>query len=300
MAAPADSALAAPPPAATLAEILSVAVAAAREAGAMILAHRGGAPVEATKSGSQDLVTLVDTRCEGAIVARVAAAFPSHAILAEEATAAGRAAAKAAVSATAGAEWLWVVDPIDGTTNFVSGVPLSCVSIGVAHRGRVVAGVVFHPFLDECFTATRGGGAALNGAPLRVRAGALGDLVVGFGTHNNATVGHAMLRAVVPFVDAARGLRALGSAALALAYVAAGRLGAYVELDLSAWDVAAGALLVEEAGGAATGARGEPLTLATRDVLASCGGPAHAAALALPARVPTSDELPAAAAAGRA
>ena len=287
---------AAPPPE-ILARVLAVATAAARDAGALILAARGGAAVDAEKSGFQDLVTVTDTACERAIVARVKESFPGHAILAEESVAPGRAAAAAAVAAVAGAEWCWVIDPIDGTTNFVCGIPLSVVSIGVAFHGRVVAAVVFEPFRDELFAAARGGGATLNGAPLRVARAPLRACVLGFGTHNSPRIGHAMLRAAAPFVDAARGLRALGSAAAALAYVAAGRLGGYFEQDLSAWDVAAGALLIEEAGGRVTDMRGGGFSLATRDILGTCGGDAHDEALALlaGAKANSSDETHAAA-----
>ena len=157
--------------------ILEVAIAAAREAGALMIAQRGGgagSAVESTKASFQDLVTATDKACEAAICARVSRAFPDHAILGEESVAPGRAASAASVGAAlARAEFVWVVDPIDGTTNFVSSIPLSAVSIGVARRGVVVVGVIYEPYRDELFHAVRGGGAWLNGA--RVRAAAPDD-----------------------------------------------------------------------------------------------------------------------------
>ena len=255
--------------------ILAVAVNAARAAGGLILLARGsvGTAVESTKSGFQDLVTLTDKACEDAIGAIISAAFPSHVILGEESIAPGREASKAAVDAISDAEWVWVIDPIDGTTNFVSGIPLSCVSIGVALRGTVVVAVIYEPYRDELFSAIRGEGAKLNGAPIHVAlVDGMRNALFGFGTHNNPLMGHAMIRAAGGFVDTARGLRALGSAAIALAYVSCGRLGAFFEIDLSSWDLAAGSLIVVEAGGKITDTKGGEYTLRTRDILASCGG----------------------------
>ena len=258
-----------------LASILSVAVNAARAAGKLILGARGsvvGTAVESTKSGFQDLVTVTDKACEDSIGAIIHESFPSHVILGEESIAPGREASKAAVVAVSDAEWVWVIDPIDGTTNFVSGIPMSCVSIGVAHRGVVVVGVIYEPYRDELFSAVRGEGATLNGAAIHVaHVDGMRNALFGFGTHNNPRVGHAMIRAADGFVDTARGLRAFGSAAIALAYVSCGRLGAYFEIDLSSWDLAAGSLLVVEAGGKITDTLGGEYTLKTRDILATCG-----------------------------
>ncbi len=272
--------------AATLDRILTVIEAAARAAGALIRAHAGRVAVD-EKSGHQDLVTDVDKACQALIVAAIADAFPgdaAHALLGEEDVAPGRAASIAATKAALarpGVEFLYVVDPIDGTTNFVAGIPFSVVSIGVAHRGVVVAAAIFEPFRDELFTAARGRGAALNGARIETAAAAtLREGVWGFGTHSNPRVGHVMLRVAAALLERVRGLRSLGSACLMLAYVAAGRLQGYVEQDLNAWDLAAGALIVEEAGGAVSDMRGARYVLETRDVCASSGrGTVHADAL---------------------
>ena len=301
-----------------LASILAVAVSAARSAGALINAHRGRVSVEKTKSGFQDLVTAIDAACEALISAAVRASFPAHAFLGEEGVAPGRSASIAATRAALelGAEFLWVIDPIDGTTNLVCGLPMSVVSIGVAHRGTVVVAVIYEPSRDELYTAIRGGGAFLNGTPLTRGQGVEGGLpmrdgVWGFGTHNSPAVGMRMIRAAGAFVCITRGLRALGSAALALAYVASGRLAGYFEQvrgwrskgrgthtrphtpsctlsmapftspplpfypprcqDLNSWDLAAGSLLVEEVGGRVTDMRGGSFSLLTRDVCASGG-----------------------------
>ena len=258
-----------------LVSILSVAANAARAAGKLILGARGsviGTAVESTKSGFQDLVTMTDKACEDSIGSIIHESFPTHVILGEESVAPGREASKAAVEAIRDAEWVWVIDPIDGTTNFVSGIPMSCVSIGVAHRGIVLVGVIYEPYRDELFTAIRGDGAKLNGVPIHVaHVDGMRNTLFGFGTHNNPRVGHAMIRAADGFVDTARGLRAFGSAAIALAYVSCGRLGAYFEIDLSSWDLAAGSLLVTEAGGKITDTLGGEYTLRTRDILATCG-----------------------------
>lgn len=154
-------------------------------------------------------------------------------------------------------------------------MPFSCVSIGVAHRGTVVVGVVFEPYRNELFTAVRGRGARLNGAALAVSAdGALSRAFFSYGLNTSRAIAHAMLDGVRAITDVSRGARCLGSAALHLAYVAAGRFTGFWELGLSAWDIAAGSLLVTEAGGAVTDTRGAPYSLLTRDVLATNGAPA--------------------------
>jgi myo-inositol-1(or 4)-monophosphatase len=261
--------------------VLGVAAAAARAAGAIIRRHAGAIDVDKTKASYQDLVTEADRAAQAAIEAAIAASFPTHAVLGEESVPPGAAASAAALAeklaaAAAGAPtpWLWVIDPIDGTTNFVHGVPCSVVSIGVSHGGVLVAGVVYEPYRDELFAAAAGRGATLNGRPIAVAAEpALSRALIGYGLHHTHHVGGAMVRGLDAVMRVSRGCRSLGSAALHLAYVAAGRLTAFWELDLSSWDIAAGALLVTEAGGRVTDTRGGRYTLATRDVLASNGAP---------------------------
>ena len=229
---------------AELSTILAVATRAARLAGARIREFSlAPPPVLATKADFADLVTEVDKQCQDLILGAVREAFgASHEFLGEEDVPPGAAAAAAAIAAVlARRRPVWVVDPIDGTTNFAAGLPLSCVSIGVADgSGRVVVGVILDPHRDELFTAVRGRGAHLNGAPMRVApAAALRESLWGWGLHHARHVSKTMLRAAGVFADEVRGMRALGSAALMMAYVACGRLGGFFEHELCAWGASA-------------------------------------------------------------
>ena len=258
-----------------LSVIRDVAVELAEAAGRLMLAHAGRVAVSDTKSGHQDLVTEVDKACQDLIEAGIAARFPGHAVLGEESVAAGAAASDAALreALRTGAEWLWIADPIDGTTMFVSDLALSVVSIGVAHRGEVVVGVVHNPYRRETFAATRGGGAWLNGARRLAVSPAvhMASALWAYGLGNNPRCARRMLAGVGALIDASRGASSLGSAALHLASVAAGRFEGFFELDLASWDICAGALLVAEAGGRVTDMRGRAYCLLTRDVYATCG-----------------------------
>ena len=269
-------------PLGSLPRVLAVAIEAARTAGSRMRYALGRAEAE-VKGGVQDLVTEVDKACQEDVERAVAAAFgeggadgSGHHILGEESVAAGSESSIKALEELMGREWLWIVDPIDGTTNFVHGVPLSVVSVGVAHRGELVVGVIYDPAREELFTATAGGGAHLNGAPIRVESppGPLSAAYLAFGTHTTERVRVPMLEAVAGLAGRVRAVRSFGSAAIHLAWVAAGRMTGFWELDLNSWDLAAGALLVREAGGRVSDTRGEPYTIATRDILASNGSPA--------------------------
>jgi len=256
-----------------LALTLAVAQDAAKAAGALILAHSGRISVEKTKEDLRDLVTKTDAECQQLIHSTMMAAFgDTHAFLGEEDVPPGASAASAAIAEKVSSPHpLWVVDPIDGTMNFISGVPFSCVSIGVAFEGKVRVAVIYDPHRGEMFTATLGGGAFLNGAPMRTAScSAMQDAVFGWGLHHARNVGKTMLRAADTFMDKVRGMRALGSAALMMAYVAAGRFAGFFEHELCAWDLAAGSLLVTEAGGTISDMRGEGYTLLTRDCLVTC------------------------------
>ncbi len=239
-----------------------VAIDAARAAGHLLRSEFRASHRIASKGTSIDLVTEMDGRAEELIVGRLARAFPDDTILAEErGTAAGRSGRR------------WIVDPLDGTTNYAHGMPIYCVSIALEIGGRVALGVVYDPHRDECFVAERGRGATLNGAPLRVSATAtLGESLLSTGyqydirsSSRNNLAEHAAL------LLRSHSVREIGSAVLNLASVAAGRLEAFWELSLGAWDVAAGALLVEEAGGRVTSPSGGPLDLAAPSVVASNG-----------------------------
>jgi myo-inositol-1(or 4)-monophosphatase len=255
-------------------EVLAVIVAAARAAGAIIRASSGRIAVEATKATVQDLVTKADKECQDLIERAVLAAFPAAAFLGEESVGAGSAASAAALERALAprSELLFVVDPIDGTANFVHGVPFSCVSIGVARCNELAVACIYEPYRDELFTAVRGRGASLNGARMAVSPEPdFSRAMLAYGLGSSPRVAAVMLRAVGAVQEGSRGQRSLGSAALHLAYVAAGRFTAFWETDLSSWDVAAGALLVAEAGGRVGDTRGKPFTLRTRDIVASNG-----------------------------
>ena len=216
----------------------------ARGAGAIQMSYfRTGQLDPRAKLNDADIVTAADAACESFITARISDAFPDHSILSEE----------SGEHRGCDSEWRWVVDPLDGTTNFNAGLPLFCVSIALQHHGETVLGVVYAPRLDELFTAIRGDGARLNGEPVSAaREDCLGRMVVatGFPVDKGVNSDNNLdnVARVMPHV---RGLRRLGSAALDMCYVAAGFLDAYWELNLHLWDVAAAELIVTEGGGVA-------------------------------------------------
>ncbi len=242
---------------------LRLAMDAAREAAELIAARTGADQVR--EKGRADLVTEVDEAVERLVSARIRAAFPHDAVVGEELSSA---------AVTSGRRW--IVDPVDGTTNFVHGHPFVCVSIAFVDDAGPAAGVIHAPFLHEVFHAVRGGGAFLNGAPIRVTpvadpARAL--LGTGFPFKSGKGNLDAYMQLVADAVRSTHDVRRAGSAALDLAYVAAGRLEGFFEIGLAPWDVAAGILLVTEAGGRVTGWPGdadEPLQ--SGRVLATNGG----------------------------
>uniref|UniRef100_A0A7S3LDA3 Inositol-1-monophosphatase n=1 Tax=Amphora coffeiformis TaxID=265554 RepID=A0A7S3LDA3_9STRA len=250
---------------------------AGRKAGTIILQHAQGADVTKNKANARDLLTEIDPLCEKTIQETVLAAFPEHAFLGEEDVPPGRQAAAEAlrVKLEASAEtWLWIVDPIDGTTNFVHGMPLCMPSIAATYQGQVMVACIYDPHSDSMYTAVRGRGAYCNERPLHVDATTtdLGQAVVAMGSPPGEESMQKSIAAIPHLMPAVRTLRFLGSAALMLAWVAQGRLTAYWEYDLSSWDMAAGSLLIAEAGGNITDLHGQPFTLATRQMAASNGG----------------------------
>jgi len=265
----------------TPADIRDVAERVAEEAGALIK-RRVGAELLKTKQTARDLLTAVDGEVELLLKERILGAFPDHGILGEESVAPGSAAAAAALDAAleeGSSDWLWIVDPIDGTTNFVHGSPLSAVSIGVAYRGELVVGVVRDPFAEETFSAHKGGGCFLNGESCSVgdAANAKEALVsIGYGGTDEGV--QMFLKGMEALSTLpVRHVRMLGSAAIMFAWVACGRLSAYVEADLCAWDSAGGAVLVAEAGGemGTLSSAEEGFSVRSRAVIGSCGGTAH-------------------------
>lgn len=236
---------------------LKVAVAAAEEAGALLHRNLRGRRTIGRKAGRGNLVTDMDHAAEEIVVRRLRRAFPDHQIIAEE---------RPAIRTDS--PWRWHIDPLDGTVNYAHGLPHWCVSIGLEDA----VAVVYNPNLGELFTATAGGGARLNGRPIRVSTNArLDDALVatGFSYHEPARTKN--LAHFERFIHRAGWVRRAGSAALDLCYVASGIFDGYWELALNSWDLAAGALLVREAGGRLTDLGGGPFDLATGDVLATNG-----------------------------
>lgn len=255
-------------------QILNVAVEASKKAGDIILGNAGGAEVTERKANSRDLLTLIDPLCEKTIRETVLTAFPDHEFLGEEDVPPGKDASAAALehklATTDG--WLWIVDPIDGTTNFVHGMPLCMPSVAAVYKGMVMVGVIYDCHRDETFTAIRGRGAKLNGNSITVGAQeTLGDAVIAMGSPPAEESMKMSLKGVAALMPQVRTIRMLGSAALMLAWVANGRLTCYWEYDLSSWDVAAGALIIQEAGGKFTDLEGNDFDLRNRKICASNG-----------------------------
>lgn len=239
-------------------DFLEVAIEAATEAGHVLRAALDH-PVKANRKGPLDLVTEADRRSEQAIVGLLRARFPKHSILSEEEG-----------EQKAETECRWIVDPLDGTTNFVHGYPQFAVSIAFEQRGDLMVGVVHHPITKDVFSAARGEGAYLNAT--RIRVSGIGSLSAGL----VATNFPSLRRTPKPNMDCFRnvllrsqGVRRDGSAALDLASVACGRLDGFWDLGLHVWDTAAGVLLVREAGGMVTNFAGQPYHLGDYEILGS-------------------------------
>ena len=239
---------------------LSTAVEIAREAGAL-LAELFTTELEITYKRPSDLVTIADRRSEALIVEPLRRHFPDHAIVGEEGG-----------NYSAPAEYCWFVDPLDGTTNYAHGFPIYAVTLGLAHRGEVIAGVVYDPTRQEMYTAERGAGAFLNDRRLHVSAiEGLGQSLVATGFPPFATNHDLNIRFYTRFTQLTHGIRRAGSAALDLCYVAAGRFEGFWELKLNPWDKAAGSLMVTEAGGRMSDIQGRPYNVLGDDIFASNG-----------------------------
>jgi myo-inositol-1(or 4)-monophosphatase len=219
-----------------------VALAAARAGGEVLRAHFDK-KLRVDFKGTIDPVTNADRQSQRAVFSVISRHFPGHSTLGEE-----------GVSTNRDADYCWIVDPLDGTVNFIHRIPLFCVSVALMHRGKIVSGVVHAPLMRESFVAQRGTGAWLNGT--RIRVSETGSLVralaaTGFPYYVHERPGRAVTN-LVNVLQKVQGIRRLGSAAIDLAYVAMGRCDAFWEEGLAPWDVAAGTLLVEEAGGKVT------------------------------------------------
>jgi myo-inositol-1(or 4)-monophosphatase len=228
--------------------LLNIAIGAARAAGSLIVRYLDRVDtLDVATKHKNEFVSQVDREAEAIIVADIRKAYPDHAILAEES------------GATGDSEYRWIIDPLDGTTNFLHAFPQFCVSIAVEHRGRLEQGVVFDPLRQELFTASRGAGARLDDRRIRVsRQNALEGSLLGTGfPFRGAYDLDTYLQTMRALVPKCAGIRRPGAAALDLAYVAAGRLDGFWEFGLEPWDMAAGVLLIREAGGLVTDTDGD-------------------------------------------
>ncbi len=239
--------------------MLNIATRAARAAGDLIVRQIDRVDqLSITNKDRNDYVSEVDRQAEDAIIRILRKAYPQHGILAEES------------GVQAGDDYQWVIDPLDGTTNFLHGFPQFSVSIALLHKGRLEQGVVYDPLRQELFTASRGGGAMMNNRRLRVSArtslsGALLGTGFPYKDHQHLDAYLAMLK---DLIKETAGIRRPGSAALDLAYVAAGRLDGFWEIGLNSWDLAAGALLIQEAGGIVGDFTGGPSFLKNGNIVA--------------------------------
>lgn len=249
--------------------MLNFAIQTAREAG-HILAERFGRQLEISNKSEIDLVTESDLASERLIIDRIKTRYPHHAILAEESglTEPGEKSS----GPDQRIEWRWIIDPLDGTTNYAHGYPCFCVSIGLECAGRLALGVVYDPIRDEMFSAERGRGATLNERRIHVSpTPTLAASLLCTGFPYDVRERNEFARHFANFIMAAQGVRRDGAAALDLAYVAAGRFDGFWEEGLKPWDVAAGALIIEEAGGRVSDYLNGPLDIFTPPMMASNG-----------------------------
>jgi myo-inositol-1(or 4)-monophosphatase len=244
--------------------MIKTAIEAAKEAGRFLKQNIGKVRDIQRKDGQEkNLVTEIDKRSEEIIIGIIKQHYPAHDILAEE----------SGLKSSSASEYRWIIDPLDGTTNFTHALPVFCVSIGVERKGKIIAGVIYDPNFDELFTAEKGNGALLNGKRMKVsRTESLNTslLVTGFPYNITENPDHAVEH-FYNFLMRAQAVRRMGSAAIDMAYVAAGRYDGFWEVALNPWDMAAGTLLIEEAGGTLTDFSGNPLSVYHKQIVASNG-----------------------------
>ncbi len=243
--------------------MLNFAIQTAREAGSLLL-EKFGRITSVTKKGDINLVTEADLASEALIIERIKSFYPKHSILAEE--------SGEAIVMGGDSGWKWIIDPLDGTTNYAHGYPCFCVTIALEKEGEIVIGVTYDPTREELFAAEKGGGASLNHKPIKVSAETrLSEslIVTGF-PYEFKDVPH-FERSLKEFLLRSRGVRRDGSAAIDMAYVACGRFDGFWEEGLSPWDVAAGKLLIEEAGGSVSYYDGSAFSIYKPPICASNG-----------------------------
>lgn len=242
--------------------MLNFAIQTARDAG-QILLEKFGKILTVTKKGDINLVTEADLASEKLIIEQIKSYYPKHSILAEE-------SGNAAVDGNS--KWKWIIDPLDGTTNYAHGYPCFCVTIALEHEGKIVVAVTFDPTRNEVFAAEKGNGATLNNKPIRVsKTEKLSEALLVTGFPYDFKQKDNFARHLTSFLLNARGVRRDGSAAIDMAYIACGRFDGFWEEGLNPWDMAAGVLLIEEAGGQITNYRGANFDLYSPPMCASNG-----------------------------
>jgi len=243
--------------------MLNFAIDTARDAGRLLL-EKFGTGVRIQMKGDINLVTEADLASEALIIERIKSHYPRHSILAEE--------SGEAVVTGGDSTWKWIIDPLDGTTNYAHGYPCFCVTIALEHQGEIVIGVTYDPTRNELFSAERGRRASLNNKPIRVsKTEKLGDALLVTGFPYDIKQRPRFERNLVELLSNSRGVRRDGSAAIDLAYVACGRFDGFWEEGLNAWDVAAGLLIVEEAGGQVSYYDGTKLSIYKPPICATNG-----------------------------
>jgi myo-inositol-1(or 4)-monophosphatase len=243
--------------------MLNFAIEMARDAGRILL-EKFGTDIAIHKKGDINLVTDADLASEDLIVERIKSHFPKHAILAEE--------SGHAVVIDGASEWKWIIDPLDGTTNFAHGYPCFAVTIGLEHERELKIGVTYDPTRDEMFSAEKGHGSSLNNKPIRVsKTDELRDALLVTGFPYDFKSKPFFSKHLNDFLYHARGVRRDGSAAIDMAYVACGRFDGFWEEGLNPWDMAAGVLLIEEAGGQVSGYDEKKFSIYSPPILASNG-----------------------------
>ena len=252
--------------------MLNFAIETAREAG-QILLEKFGRKINISKKGDINLVTEADLASEALIIERIKSYYPRHSILAEE--------SGEAVIIGGDNTWKWIIDPLDGTTNYAHGYPCFCVTIALEHDGEIVIGVTYDPTRNELFAAEKGCGATLDNKPIRVSAETkLADSLIVTGFPYNFKQKPQFERSLTDFLLKSRGVRRDGSAAIDMAYLACGRFDGFWEEGLNPWDVAAGKLLIEEADGQVTYYDGSLYSIYAPPICAS-NGRIHAEMLAI-------------------
>lgn len=244
--------------------MLNFAIQTARDAG-QILLEKFGRNIKVSKKGDINLVTEADLASERLIVERIRSYYPRHSILAEE-------SGESLVAIEGENAWKWIIDPLDGTTNYAHGYPCFCVTLALEHNGEIVIGVTYDPTRDELFAAEKGQGASLNGRKIRVsNAENLGDALIVTGFPYDFAQRQGFAKHLTEFLLRSRGVRRDGSAAIDMAYVACGRFDGFWEEGLNPWDVAAGLLLVTEAGGRVSYYDDQPFSIYAPPICASNG-----------------------------